>query len=93
MMAKMYLTNNENIHKFGIMQVQVNIEFEQLLKIVKELPSVQKKKLKVELEKNTDTKAQQIDLEALLLNGPTATKKQLEQIQKNRKAINQWRTM
>jgi len=92
-MAKMYLTNNENIHKFGIMQVQVNIEFEQLLKIVKELPSVQKKKLKVELEKNTDTKAQQIDLEALLLNGPTATKKQLEQIQKNRKAINQWRTM
>ena len=57
------------------MQVQVNIEFEQLLKIVKELPSVQKKKLKVELEKSSSSKGEQIDLETLLLNGPTATRK------------------
>jgi hypothetical protein len=33
-----------------------------------------------------------IDLERLLLKGPTATKKQLETIAQNRKAINQWRT-
>lgn len=31
-------------------------------------------------------------LEALLLKGPTATKKQLDTIAKNQKAINQWRT-
>ncbi len=73
------------------MQVKVDIEFNQLLKIVKTLPSKQLKQLKLEIEKETqDNKT--IDLEALLLNGPTATKKQLDIITKNRKTINQWRT-
>jgi len=73
------------------MQVKVNIEFEQLLKIVKTLPSGQLKKLKAQIEKETE-EDNAVDLETLLLNGPTATKKQLETITKNRKAINQWRT-
>lgn len=73
------------------MQVKVDIEFEQLLKIVKNLPSGQLKQLKAEIEKGTKGD-KSVDLEALLLNGPTATKKQLEIIAKNRKAINQWRT-
>lgn len=73
------------------MQVQLDIEFDQLLKMVKTLPSGQLKQLKAEIEK--EAKADEsIDLETLLLNGPTATKKQLETIDKNRKAINQWRT-
>jgi hypothetical protein len=73
------------------MQVQVDIEFEQLLKIVKRLPSGQLKQLKAEIEKKTqDVKS--VNLETLLLNGHTATKKQLDIIAKNRKAINQWRT-
>ena len=67
------------------MQVQVDIEFEQLLKMVKTLPSRKLKLLKAEIEKETkDEKS--LDLEALLLKGPTATKKQLEIIAKNRKA-------
>lgn len=73
------------------MQVQVDIGFDQLLKIVKKLPSGQLKQLKAEIEKeakNDNT----VDLETLLLNGPTATKKQLDTIAQNRKAINQWRT-
>lgn len=37
-------------------------------------------------------KGMKVDLENLLLNGPTATKKQLETIAENRNAINQWRT-
>jgi hypothetical protein len=74
------------------MQVQVNIEFHQLLKIVRNLPTGQLKQLKAELEKEADNNKSKIDLEELLLNGPTATKKQLETIVKNRKAINQWRT-
>ncbi len=78
--------------KFDIMQVQVNIEFDQLLKIVRTLPSGQLKQLKAEIEKDTQAKKSEVDLEALLLSGPTATKKQLETIAKNRKAINQWRT-
>lgn len=73
------------------MQVQLDIEFNQLLKIVKTLPSRQLKQLKAEIEKEAKSE-KSIDLEALLLNGPTATKKQLEIIAKNRKAINQWRT-
>lgn len=73
------------------MQVQVDIGFDQLLKIVKTLPSGQLKQLKAEIEKEAKSD-KSADLEALLLNGPTATKKQLDTIAKNRKAINQWRT-
>jgi hypothetical protein len=73
------------------MQVQVNIKFDQLLKIVKTLPSGQLKQLKAEIEKEAKSD-NSVDLETLLLNGPVATKKQLETIEKNRKAINQWRS-
>ena len=73
------------------MQLQIDIEFEQLLKIVKTLPSKQLNQLKAEIEKESAI-AKPPNLETLLLNGPTATKKQLETIAKNRKAINQWRT-
>ncbi len=73
------------------MQVQVEIGFDQLLKIVKILPSGQLKQLKAEIEKETKIE-KFVDLETLLLNGPTATKKQLETIATNRKDINQWRT-
>jgi hypothetical protein len=74
------------------MQVQVNIEFDQLLKIVKSLPSGKLKQLKAEIENNTADEKHETELEKLLLNGPTATKKQLATIAKNRKAINEWRT-
>lgn len=79
------------LHKFVFMQVQLDIGFDQLLKIVKTLPAGQLKQLKLEIEKETK-EDKFVDLETLLLNGPTATKKQLETIAKNRKAINQWRT-
>ena len=71
------------------MQVEVDIPFDQLLKVVKKLPARQLRLLKAEIEK--EQPKSDIDLEALLLEGPTATKKQLETIRKNRKAINQWR--
>lgn len=73
------------------MQLQVDIEFDQLLKIVKTLPSAQLKQLKAEIE-NEPKIEKSVDFEDLLLNGPTATKRQLETIANNRKAINQWRT-
>ena len=66
------------------MQVQVDIEFEQLVRIVKTLPSGKLRQLKAEIEKNTLTKKDKIDLKSLLLNGPVATKKQLEVIENNR---------
>ena len=73
------------------MQVQVDIEFNQLLKIVKTLPSGKLKQLKAEIEKKSKV-AKSGKLEELLLKGPTATSKQLNIITNNRKAINQWRT-
>ena len=74
------------------MEVKVDIAFDQLLKVVKKLPPRQLKLLKAEIEKEDKNEKLSIDLEALLLNGPTATKKQLEIIETNRKAINLWRT-
>ncbi len=74
------------------MQVQVDIGFEQLVQIVKKFPATQLSKLKAEIEKDVKEEKPEADLETLLLNGPTATKKQLETIAKNRKRLNQWRT-
>ena len=82
---------SKNFLIFAIMHLQVDIKFEQLLKLVKTLPTGQLKQLKAEIEKKVKN-GKSVDLEALLLNGPTATKKQIETIAKNRKAINQWRT-
>ncbi len=77
--------------RFYFMQVQTDIEFDQLLKIVKALPAGKLRQLKAEIDK--EFKAEKsMDLEAWLLNGPTATKKQLDTIVKNRKVINQWRS-
>ena len=74
------------------MQVQVDIEFDQLVKIVKSLPTGKLKQLKAEIEKKTINEKAKTDLKSLLLKGPVATKKQLETIENNRKSINQWRT-
>ena len=73
------------------MQIQLDIGFDQLLKIIRTLPYGQLKQLKEEIEKEAQI-LKPIDLETLLLNGPVATQKQLENISNNRRAINQWRT-
>jgi hypothetical protein len=61
----------------------------QLLQIVRTLPTGQLKQLKAGIEKETKSN-NPVDLEAILLKGTTATKKELEIIAKNRKAINHW---
>ena len=70
------------------MQVNVNIGFDQLLKIVKELPLVKLKLLKAEIEKGANKEKSKNDLEELLLNGPTASLEEIEIIKNNTKAIN-----
>jgi hypothetical protein len=75
------------------MQVQVDIAFEQLVKIVKTLPAAKLRQLKAEIEKEAEKEEAKTDLKSLLLNGPVATKQQLETIENNRKSINQWRTL
>ena len=73
------------------MQVQIDIGFDQLLKIVKTLSMVELRQLKAEIENESGKLEPKSDLEKLLLNGPIATKEQLEVIENNRKRINQWR--
>lgn len=74
------------------MQVQVNIEFDQLVQAVKALPPSQLKQLIAEIERKNSGSNSEMSLEALLLKGPVATKKQMAVIENNRRAINQWRT-
>ena len=74
------------------MQAQVDIEFDQLVKPVKQLPTPQWKKLKREVEEKVAVPEKNSELISLLLSAPTYKKKQLNEVAKTRKAINQWRT-
>ncbi|MCF0058433.1 hypothetical protein [Dyadobacter sp. CY356] len=73
------------------MQIQVDIGFEQLVKIAKRLPENQWTKLKEEVEKDNINFKDSSDLESLILSAPTFDEGQLNRIEKTRKAINQWR--
>jgi len=74
------------------MQAQIDIGYDQLVKLVKQLPKRQWTKLKSEVEESNISADTQSDMLTLLLNGPTFSKKQLDEIAKARKEINQWRT-
>jgi hypothetical protein len=73
------------------MQVRLDIEFDQLLKMVNALPVGKLRQLKAVIDKKSIKDKPKNNLKDLLLNGPIATKKQINSIEKNRKAINQWR--
>jgi hypothetical protein len=74
------------------MQAEVeNIPFDQLVQLVKQLPVEQWTELKHEVEDKTPEQKEREAFRNLLLNGPTFSKKQLDAVEKNRKAINQWR--
>ncbi len=75
-----------------MMQVQVEIEFDQLVQIAKKLPPKQWTKLKAEVETQTASPTDRTEFKRFLLSGPTFSKRQLATIADTRKAINQWRT-
>ena len=74
------------------MEIQVEIGFDQLVKLAKKLPETQWLKLKGEVENNIELNIDIGDFEQFLLNGPTFSKEQLDTIAENRKAINKWRS-
>jgi hypothetical protein len=74
------------------MHIQVDIGFEQLLEIVRNLPGEQLDRLKEEIEKKKETKNNKVDKESFLLSGPVFTDEQIEDIIEARKTINKWRT-
>ena len=74
------------------MRVQVDIGFEQLVQLAKQLSPTQWRKLKTEVEKQQQSEKTFSDMEAFLLSAPTFTKKQLDEVARTRKAISKWRT-
>ena len=74
---------------FVNMHAQVDIEFNQLVKLAKQLPPTQWIKLKKEVEAKLANSNKDSDLLSLLLSAPTYSKKQLSLVAKTRKAINQ----
>lgn len=75
---------------FDFMQAQIDIGFDQLVKLVKQLPKSQWTKLKTEMDAQEDSDVKS-DMLNFLLNAPTFNKKQLDEIAKARKEISQWR--
>lgn len=77
------------------MELNFNIEYEQLLFLIKQLPANQIEKLKndIEITYKFVQKEQEIsEFQKLLLNGPVMSKEQYDTFLENRKHFNQWRT-
>lgn len=74
------------------MEVKVQIPFNELVDIVKQLSPTQKIKLQKELAQKEEPSKKRSRLTKLLLNGPVFTQEQINTIEQTRKSINQWRT-
>ena len=74
------------------MEVVLEMPFEQLVSIVKQLTPSQKAQLKKELGNTISPKKKEhSSLTELLLLGPVFSEKQIEAIKNTRKSINTWR--
>jgi hypothetical protein len=69
------------------MRVQVDIGFEQLVQLARQLPQTQWKKLKQEVETPIPATTEREEFKKLLLSGPTFSKKQLDAIAETRKKL------
>ncbi len=74
------------------MQDHVEIAFDELIKIAKQLPPQKWEKLKQEVESSTSNDTEREAFRKLLLNGPVFSEEQLRTIGENRKSMNEWRT-
>jgi predicted NACHT family NTPase len=74
------------------MQVQVDIQFDQLVQLAKRLPPKQWTKLKQEVEAKEPVEKEREEFRKILLGGPTFSKKQLDAVADTRKKIDEWRT-
>ena len=73
------------------MQVQVDIGFDNLIKIVKQLPKEELRRFRKELDKELIEDAELKDLESFLLKAPVFSDEQIAIIEQTRKEINKWR--
>jgi hypothetical protein len=74
------------------MEIKVNIPFEELVAIVRQLSPTQKAELQKELGQAPGPGTKKSRLTEILLNGPVFTDEQIKTIEDTRKSINEWRT-
>ena len=74
------------------MEVKVQIPFNELVSIVRQLSPTQKERLQKELTQKAEPFGKKSRLTELLLTGPVFTDEQIKTIEETRKSINQWRT-
>lgn len=70
----------------------MQIPFNELVAIVRQLSPIQKERLQKELTQKAEPVTKKSRLTELLLNGPVFTDEQIKTIEETRKSINQWRT-
>jgi hypothetical protein len=73
------------------MEIKVQIPFDELVSIVKQLSPTLKAKLQKELSQETPS-IEKSRLTDLLLNGPVFTDEQIKTIEETHKSISKWRT-
>jgi hypothetical protein len=77
------------------MQLTVNIQYEQLIDIIRHLPANQIAKIKADLNNTVSlykTETGKTNFQEFLLKGPVMSDAQYSAHKENRKALNQWRT-
>ena len=82
------------------MELTINIGYDQVLKLARQLPYRERKKLTLEIERDLKTKkkkkttandSEEInELQRLLLKGPVMSDEQFEDFKKLRKNFNKW---
>lgn len=73
------------------MEVKVNIPFQELVKLIRQLSAEQKAQIQKELAKNAKPTRKNSRLTELPLKGPFFTEKQINTMEETRKSIDQWR--
>jgi hypothetical protein len=77
------------------MQLTVNIQYEQLIEIIKHLPANQLAKIKSDLDNTIsilNAENEKTDFQEFLLKGPVMSDVQYTAFKENRKAFNEWRS-
>jgi len=77
------------------MQLTVDIKYEQLIDIIRNLPANQLAKIKSDLENTVAVNKSgtgKTDFQKFLLKGPVMSHDQYSAFKENRKAFNQWRS-
>ncbi len=77
------------------MQLTVDIEFNELLKIIKQLPAFQIEKIKTEVNEKTVVNkpiVEKSEFQEFLLSGPVMSEEQYQGYLENRQQFNKWRS-